>query len=133
MIIDSSALMAVMLHEPEADCFTALMLADPGLRMSAANWLEVAIIVDGNRDPVLRERFAELTDTFRVEVVPVSLAIAHAARRAHELYGRGRHPARLNYGDCFAYATASVLGEPLLFKGQDFSQTDIRPALPNLP
>jgi ribonuclease VapC len=130
VIFDSSAVMAVVLHEPEAERFSLAMLSAKAPRMSAANWLEAAIVVDSNRDPVLRERFDELSRALRVEIVPVTVEIAAAARRAHQRYGRGRHPARLNYGDCFAYATAQVLGEPLLFKGDDFPQTDIAPALP---
>jgi ribonuclease VapC len=129
VILDSSAIMAVVLREPDADRLSLAMLEDPHPRMSAANWVEAAMIVDSNRDPVLRLRFEELTETLRVEIVPVSVEIARAARRAHQRYGRGQHPARLNYGDCFAYATASVLGESLLFKGNDFAQTDITPAL----
>jgi ribonuclease VapC len=129
VIVDSSALMALVLREPEAERFSAAMLADPTLHMSAANWVETAMIVDSNRDPVLRERFEELIAALGVQVVPVSVEIAQAARRAHQRYGRGHHPARLNYGDCFAYATAAVLGEPLLYKGGDFSQTDIESAL----
>lgn len=128
MILDSSALMAIILREPEADIFSGAVLASD-VSMSAANWVEAATIVDSNKDPVLRVRFEELIDVLRVKILPVSIDIAQAARRAHQRYGRGQHPARLNYGDCFAYATAAVTGEPLLFKGRDFSQTDIEPAL----
>jgi ribonuclease VapC len=120
--------MAIILREPEADSFSdAMLLSD--VSMSAANWVEAAMIVDSNKDPVLRVRFEELMELLQVKVLPVSVDIAHAARRAHQRYGRGQHPARLNYGDCFAYATAAVTGEPLLYKGRDFSQTDIKPAL----
>ena len=129
MILDSSAIMAVVLREPDADRLSLAMLSDPHPRMSAANWVEAAMIVDSNRDPVLRLRFEELMDALRVEIVPVSTEIAKSARRAHQMYGRGQHRAKLNYGDCFAYATASVMGEKLLFKGNDFAQTDITPAL----
>ena len=128
MILDSSALMAIILREPEADIFSDTMLASD-VSMSAANWVEAAMIVDSNKDPVLRVRFEELISLLRVKILPVSIDIAQAARRAHQRYGRGQHPARLNYGDCFAYATAAVTGEPLLFKGRDFLQTDIEPAL----
>jgi ribonuclease VapC len=128
VILDSSALMAVILREPEADIFSDAMLASH-VSMSAANWVEAAMIVDNNKDPVLRVRLEELIDVLRVKILPVSVDIAQAARRAHQRYGRGQHPARLNYGDCFAYATSAVLGEPLLFKGREFSQTDIEPAL----
>lgn len=130
VILDSSALMAIILREPEADRFSDAMLGSH-VSMSAANWMEAAMIVDSNRDPVLRLRFEELIDALHVKIVAVSPEIAVGARRAHQRYGRGHHAGRLNYGDCFAYATSAVLGEPLLFKGRDFSQTDIEPALKN--
>lgn len=122
--------MAVVLREAEAEEFAGAMLAAQFPRMSAANWLETAIVVDSNRDPVLRERFDELNHTLRLQIVPVTAEIAEVARLAYQRFGRGHHPARLNYGDCFAYATAKVLGAPLLFKGRDFSQTDVEPARP---
>lgn len=121
--------MAVILGEPDAQLMLDAMLSDPKPQISAANWVEAAIIVDSNRDTSLRARFDELHVDLRLEIVPVSPEIAMAARKAHQRFGRGHHPARLNYGDCFAYATALVLGQPLLFKGNDFAQTDIIPAL----
>ncbi len=130
MIVDSSALMAVVLDEPDAARMLEAMLSDPHPQMSAANWVEAAIIVDSNRDTSLRARFDQLHMDLRLEIVPVSPEIALAARNAHQRFGRGHHSARLNYGDCFAYATASVLGQPLLFKGNDLSQTGIAAALP---
>ena len=97
--------------------------------MSAGNWLEAAIIVDGRGDATARIRFDELLDAGGIEITPVSVEQARVARLAYQQFGRGNHPARLNYGDCFAYALAKVTGEPLLFKGNDFVQTDIQPAL----
>ncbi len=87
------------------------------------------MVVDGRRDTYAAGRFDEMVSRFKIEIVSVSPEIAQRARRAHQDFGRGNHPARLNYGDCFAYALAKITGEPLLFKGTDFSQTDIQPAL----
>jgi ribonuclease VapC len=129
MIVDSSALVAIILREEDESVFAHAMLQETSLKMSAANWLEAAMIIDSRKLPTGRIRFADVVADFRIEIVPVTPEIAERARRAHNEFGRGNHPARLNYGDCFAYATSAVLGESLLFKGRDFSQTDIEPAL----
>lgn len=97
--------------------------------MSVANWFEASIVVDNADDPAAAGSYDALIAELGIEITPVSPEIAAAARVAHRRFGRGRHPAKLNFGDCFAYALASVTGEPLLFKGNDFSQTDITPAL----
>ena len=128
MIVDSSALLAVVFNETEEERFARAMLAAPALRISAANWVEAAIVVDG-KDPAVASRFEDLIGFLELEIVPVSVDLAYRARRAYREYGRGRHAARLNYGDCFAYGLAKLTGEPLLFKGNDFVQTDIEPAL----
>ena len=129
MIVDSSALLAVILNDADEPRFAAAMIDAPTLRMSAANWVEAAIIVDSHRNPTAVVRFDDLIDALHLEIVPVTVVDAYRSRAAHNDYGRGRHRARLNYGDCFAYALAKRTGEPLLFKGNDFSQTDIEPAL----
>jgi ribonuclease VapC len=129
VIVDSSALIAVILQEGDQERFIDAMLVHGGPSMSAANWLEVAMVMDSHKLPSSRIRFEEMIDEFRIKVLPVTAEIAVRARHAHNQFGRGQHPAKLNYGDCFAYATAVVLGQPLLFKGNDFSQTDILPAL----
>ena len=129
MIIDSSALLAVILKEPDEPRFAEAMIDAPMLRMSAANWVEAAIVVDSHRNRAAKLRFEDLVEALGLEVEPVTLDDASLARAAHSDYGRGRHKARLNYGDCFAYALAKRRGEPLLFKGNDFAQTDIEPAL----
>ena len=99
-------------------------------QISAANWLEAAAVIDGSRDPVASRRFDELVDVARIAVVPVTEAQARIARAAYRDFGKGSgHPAGLNFSDCFAYALAKDTGEPLLFKGADFAQTDIEPAL----
>ena len=124
-MIDSSALIAILQDEPERAAFVRKLGADRVRLLSAANWLEAAIIVDdrfgenGARDLKLFVLEAA------IEIVPVTAAQAELARAAYRRFGRGNHPARLNYGDCFAYALARETGEPLLFKGDDFSRTDI--------
>ena len=128
MVIDSSALLAILLGEPEKAAFNERIEADPVRFMSAANYLEAAIIIDdrfgyeGGRD--LRLFLTEAG----IAIEPVTVEQAEIARVAYRRYGRGNHPARLNYGDCFAYALAKATGEPLRFKGHDFAQTDIAAA-----
>ncbi len=129
MIVDSSAVVSVVLDEPDGEALALTVSQALRPRMSAANWLEAAMVIDSRGGSLLARRFDEVVEGLGLEVVPVTLEQAHVARRAHQEYGRGNHPAKLNYGDCFAYALAKVTGEPLLFKGNDFSQTDIPPAL----
>ncbi len=129
MIVDSSALLAVILDEEDEARFSAALIDAPALRMSAANWVETAIVVDSGKNPAAAIRFDDLFDLLRLKIESVTVEDAHRARAAYSDYGRGHHPARLNYGDCFAYALAKRCGEPLLFKGNDFAQTDIDSAL----
>jgi ribonuclease VapC len=129
VIVDSSALLAVILNEVDEERFLTTMIDAPALKMSAANWVETAIVVDRRGDPVASDRFEDLITELRIEIVPITVDIAYRARNAHADFGRGRHTAALNYGDCFSYAVARITREPLLFKGNDFSQTDIEPAL----
>ena len=131
MIVDASALIAIIRGEPGTEAFIDALAADPAPRMSAANHVEAAIVVDATRDPVARRRFDELVEVMRLEIVPVTVAQAFVARSAYRDFGKGSgHPARLNSGDCFAYALAVESREPLLFKGDDFGHTDVTPALP---
>lgn len=124
MIIDGSALLAIFFEEPDAAWFAA-RCADPGRkRMSAATYLECAIKLDNHSGGAPVE-LDEYLDEAGVEVVPVTPAQARIARRAHRRFGKGRHPAALNFGDCFVYALAVETGEPLLFKGDDFARTDL--------
>jgi ribonuclease VapC len=129
MIVDSSAILAILRAEPEASaCASALQGADTR-RVSAANYLEAAIVIDGSRDPVASRRFDDLIRIGEFLIEPVTEEQARIAREAYRDFGKGSgHPAQLNFGDCFAYALAKVAGEPLLFKGNDFSRTDIIPA-----
>lgn len=127
MIVDSSALLAIMRDEPDAALYaTALARCLEPKRISAGTWLETTIVIDGSRDPIVSARFDTLIRRAAIEVEPVTALQAALARQAYRDFGKGSgHAARLNYGDCFAYALAKDKGERLLFKGRDFSQTDI--------
>ncbi|HWZ67724.1 MAG TPA: type II toxin-antitoxin system VapC family toxin [Stellaceae bacterium] len=130
MIVDTSALIAILRDEPEAPACAKAIEDAPRRRISAANLVEAAIVIDASRDPVASRRFEDLLREAQLVVEPVTEAQARIAREAYRDFGRGSgHPARLNLSDCFAYALARATGEPLLFKGDDFSHTDIAPAL----
>ena len=125
MIVDTSALIAILRREPETERMTRAISTAPEAMVSAASLLEATIVMlrrhgeDGVRDLDL------LVAKLAIEVVPFTVPQADIARRAYRRYGRGRHLARLNFGDCFAYALAQDLSVPLLFKGDDFSRTDV--------
>lgn len=130
MIVDTSALIAILRGEPDADRYIEALVGAEKARASAATYLETAVVIDANRDPVLSGRFDDLVAAVPITVEPVTRSHADVARRAYRDFGKGSgHPARLNFGDCFAYALARTTGEPLLFKGTDFSATDVTPAL----
>ena len=130
MIVDTSALVAVLRGEPDADAYLVALDAARAPRMSAATFVEACIVVDANRDPVLSRRLDDLLRVAGVIVEPVTREQADVARAAYRDFGKGSgHPAGLNFGDCFSYALARVTDEPLLFKGDDFSHTDVIPAL----
>ena len=125
MIVDSSARIAVLRAEPEADEFAELIVSGP-TRISAANWLEASMVAHGERGSAGVALLDRLVEEATIEIEPVSVEQARRARLAFQRYGRGSgSPARLNFGDCFAYALSSVTGEPLLFKGEDFTHTDV--------
>jgi ribonuclease VapC len=130
MILDASAVIAILRDEPEAARF-ARAIQDAGYRrISAVNYVEAAAVIDGSRDPVASRQFDDLLREARVTIEPVTQVQAKIARDAYRDFGKGSgHPARLNFGDCFAYALARAMGEPLLFKGGDFPHTDIASAL----
>ncbi|RJK96402.1 type II toxin-antitoxin system VapC family toxin [Vallicoccus soli] len=131
MIIDSSAVVAIALEESDADRYLRAAVEARPLRMSAANLLAASIVVDRRRDPVASRQLDRLVELLRVVVEPVTERQARLAREAYRDFGRGSgHPANLNFGDCFAYALARDLDEPLLFKGDDFVHTDVEPAVP---
>jgi ribonuclease VapC len=121
MIVDTSALIAILRDEPEARAF-AIAIADADhRRISAANYLEAAIVIDGSHDPIASRRFDDLLREAAIAIEPVTEEQAKVAREAYRDFGRGSgHAAQLNFGDCFAYALAMTTGEPLLFKGDDF-------------
>jgi ribonuclease VapC len=128
VIIDTSALIAILRDEPEAAACAEAIEAAPHRRISATNFVEAAIVIDGSRDPIASRRFDDLVREAQLVIEPVTEAQARIAREAYRDFGRGSgHPARLNFGDCFAYALARARGEPLLFKGADFAHTDIAP------
>ena len=133
MIVDASAVIAIIKGEPEAETFAAAMKAAGSLRISAATYLEAFIVVDGYRDPKLSARLDEIINHPRVIIEPVTVDQARIARQAYRDYGKGSgHRAGLNFGDCFSYALARVQREPILFKGDDFLHTDLRSAVPQL-
>lgn len=130
MIVDTSAILAVLRNEGEGPAFARAIEEASMCRISSVNYLEAAIVTDGSRDAIASRRFDEFLRESRMLVDPVTEEHAKLARAAYRDFGRGSgHPAKLNFGDCFAYALAKVSGEPLLFKGDDFGHTDVRVAL----
>jgi ribonuclease VapC len=130
VIVDSSALLTVVLEEPGFRPYLDTLLQSQANRMSAANFLEAAIVVDRLPNPRASIRFDELISELGITIEAVTVDQVQIARNAHSRFGKGSgHPARLNYGDCFAYALAKDLDEPLLFIGHDFIHTDVRPVL----
>src|SRR5215831_5767006 len=129
MIIDTSALLAILRDESDAATYAEAMQRVDSRRLSAVSFVETAVVVDGSRDPVASRGFDELLREAQITVDPVTEAQARIARDAYRDFGRGSgHPAKLNFGDCFAYALAKVMSEALLFKGDDFAHTDIKSA-----
>ncbi len=127
MIIDSSALIAILRDEPDAPTYAAAIESARSRRISAATYVETAAVIDGARDPVASRRFDDLIEAAGLTIEPLTEAQARIARAAYRDFGKGSgHPAKLNLGDCFAYALAKARNEPLLFKGSDFSHTDIK-------
>ncbi|HUD56884.1 MAG TPA: type II toxin-antitoxin system VapC family toxin [Terracidiphilus sp.] len=130
MIVDTSALVAIIKREPEQAAFSAILEAEKDLKISAATYFQASIVLDGLRQPEISRAFDDLIDRAQIEVEPVTAEQAQIARQAYRDYGRGSgHPANLNFGDCFSYALARAKREPILFKGDDFGHTDLRSAL----
>ena len=130
MIVDTSAIVAILRQEPGADRYVDALAYATELLISAGTYLETAIVVDANRDPVLSGRLDDVLAATRVTVEPVARKHAEIARQAYRDFGRGSgHPAGLNFGDCFAYALSRSTGKPLLYKGDDFVHTDVLAAL----
>ena len=130
MIVDTSAIIAILRDEPEARSFLEAMATATSLRMSAGSWLELTVVTTRGGDARIGEAADILLERFDIRIEAVTREIAAIANDGYRKYGRGtRHAADLNFGDCFAYALAKATGEPLLFKGNDFARTDIVPAL----
>ena len=125
MVVDTSALLALLLNEPEADDIEVALDADPVRMMSTAAYLEAAVVAEARLGAAGGREFDLLVHKCGLELVPVTAEHAEVAREGWRRFGRGRHEAGLNFGDCFSYGLAMASGEPLLFKGQDFSRTDV--------
>ena len=126
MIVDSSALIAILRDEPDEKRFSLAIATAEARRMSAANYVEVGAVIDAARDPIASRRFDDFLALTRIEIAPAAETQAKVAREAYRDFGMGTgHPAKLNFGDCFAYALAKERGEPLLFKGNDFKHTGV--------
>lgn len=128
MIIDTSAILAILLGEPDAEHYEGAIAAAWPRRMSAVALLEAAMVAEARGGVAAGHELDVLLERAEIALVPVTSEHASAARRAWRRFGKGNHPAALNFGDCFAYALADITREPLLFKGGDFSQTDIEAA-----
>ena len=126
MIVDTSAVVAVLRNEADADIYSRVIATSPTVRISAGTYVELSVVIDGLDDPVISGALDKYLEESRVVIEPLTAAQAQIARTAYQRFGKGSgHAARLNLGDCFAYALARALGEPLLFKGDDFAMTDI--------
>ena len=130
MIVDSSAIIAVIKGEPDAEVYAAAMASAPTLAVSAATYLESAIVADAGRDPVSMRTFDNIIKHNRISIEAVTAEQAVIAREAYRDFGKGSgNPARLNFGDCFAYALAMERGERLLYEGDDFTKAGLAPVV----
>ncbi|MCP4702742.1 MAG: type II toxin-antitoxin system VapC family toxin [Gammaproteobacteria bacterium] len=125
MVIDSSAIIAILEDEPEIDRIAEAIENDPDRFMSAVSLVESAIVIENRHGARGGGELDLLVKKVDIEIISVTPEQAILARQAHREYGKGRHPAKLNFGDCFSYALAKALQQPLLFKGDDFGKTDI--------
>lgn len=130
MIVDTSALVAILAREPGFELLDDAISNAPDCRLSAAGFVETSIVVESRGGADARRFLESLIRRAAISIEPVTFEQALLAREAFSDYGKGRHPAGLNFGDCFSYALAKSTGEPLLFKGEDFRKTDVIPALP---
>ena len=129
MILDTSAALAILFAEPDAETYARAITESNSCRMSAATFVELAIVVEAQTNNSGARQLDVFFRRAGIVIDPVTEEQAHMARQAYIDFGKGRHPAGLNFGDCFSYALAKITGEPLLFKGEDFKKTDITPAL----
>jgi ribonuclease VapC len=128
VILDSSVVVAVLRAEPEAPEFVRAIEASQSRHISAVSYVEAAIVIDSGKDAVASRRFDDFFRVARIAIEPVTPQQAEIARHAYRDFGKGRHKAGLNFGDCFTYALAKEMDEPLLFKGNDFAHTDVEVA-----
>lgn len=129
MIVDTSALIAILNGEPEHDAFARAIIDATAPKIAAGTYLEAGLVVDGLGDPVKSRRLDELIQALGIEIVDTTVEHALVARAAYRDFGKtSGHAAKLNFGDCFAYSLAATINEPLLFKGGDFIHTDLQPA-----
>jgi ribonuclease VapC len=129
LIVDTSAIIAILRDEPDADRYASALAQAAEVLISAGTYIETAVVIDSNRDPVLSGRLDDLLAAAQVTVEPVTIRHAELARRAYRDFGKSSgHPAGLNFGDCFAYALSRASGKPLLYKGDDFARTDVEAA-----
>jgi ribonuclease VapC len=129
MVVDTSALVAVLLREPEADDFSRAVVDAPLRLMSAVTRVELTCVIEGRLHEAGRADLEQMLRDLQIEISAVTAQQAELAMEAFRRFGRGRHRAKLNIGDCFSYALAKAMDLPLLFKGDDFIHTDIEPAL----
>ena len=131
MIVDTSAMIAILTGESDALALSRVLDSPEIVRLSAASYLETSIVLDKRRDTVMSAKLDDLIESAKITIEPVTPSQAKMAREAYRNYGKGSgHPANLNFGDCFSYALAREKREPILFKGDDFNHTDLRIALP---
>lgn len=129
MVVDSSALLAIYFNEVERGVFADAVMSAMGPRMGAPNLVEASMVVEARHGETGLRELDRIVANLELDIVSFDASHVVAARQAFRKYGRGRHRAALNFGDCCAYALAKTLDLPLLFKGNDFSQTDLTPAL----
>jgi len=128
VIVDSSALVAILTSESDADVLEDALFASVNRYISAVNYVEASIVMDSRNRPILSHALDNFLQVSQIGIEPVTVHQARLARQAYREFGKGRHRAGLNFGDCFAYALAKEKGEPLLFKGNDFRRTDVEVA-----
>jgi len=129
LIVDTSALVAILAAEPEQFRYLSLLRETPDVKISAVSFFEFGMVVDRWNKPVPSAGVEKLIQLIEATIVPVTADTARLARDSYRRFGKGNHPAKLNFGDCFPYALSRALGEPLLFKGEDFAMTDVLRAL----
>lgn len=129
MILDTSSIIAILAKEPDSERYIQAISRVRQCRISAGNYVELSIVLEGQFSNEVLQQCDSLFRRVRVIIEPVTVEQAQLARQAFHDFGKGRHAAGLNFGDCFAYALAKITGEPLLFKGEDFKRTDLVPAL----